>query len=667
MIRLRSAALALVVGLLVLLSGCGNDNPPYNDTPIITSLFPSSATAGGPGFTLNVSGTGFISTSVVYWNNSARTTTYNTTSTQLSISVTAQDIASPGTAQVVVVTPAPGGGASTAASFTITPAQNPVPAITSLSPSSTPVGVVPSGGLTVTGTNFVSNSSAVFNGNLRPTNFVSATQLTVPMSASDVAANATINVTVSNPAPGGGVSGSLPFKVGTGGAVHQKASVAAVGSQFPQLVSASAAGGASNGASGAPAISSDGRFIAFVSTATNLVAQGASGSVFVRDTCLNAANCTPETLAVDLAPDGSAPNAAAEGQAAISGDGRFVAFASSATNLIPSPPPINSSQTYVYIRDLCLGSDAPVGCAPRTELVSLNYPIGPGVASGASPSLSADGRFVAFISGAIVERGFPGNGLYVRDRCTGATGTPACGPYTYALPSSNGGASPEIVAAPVISPDGRYVAFEATSISASASTDQSAAQVFLTDTCLGPSASSVCVPSTSQVSVSADDSALLGVNQAPSISADARFIAFESSVPGAAPNVFLRDTCLGVIAGCVPSTTLLIQNAAASYISSNGRYVSFIASPTAAPASGAVGTGSLYVYDTCFGAAGACTPQSYPITAASVGSGSSPLTVNASPAPLTSDSGFLVFSSSATIAGLPLSGYGDVLLNASPF
>jgi hypothetical protein len=41
--------------------------------------------------------------------------------------------------------------------------------------------------------------------------------------------------------------------------------------------------------------------------------------------------------------------------------------------------------------------------------------------------------------------------------------------------------------------------------------------------------------------------------------------------------------------------------------------------------------------------------------------------VNASPAPLTSDSGFLVFSSSATIAGLPLSGYGDVLLNASPF
>ena len=76
---------------------------------------------------MNVAGNGFISTSVVYWNNSARTTTYNTTSTQLSISVTAQDIATPGTAQVVVVTPVPGGGPSTAVNFTITPAQNPVP------------------------------------------------------------------------------------------------------------------------------------------------------------------------------------------------------------------------------------------------------------------------------------------------------------------------------------------------------------------------------------------------------------------------------------------------------------------------------------------------------------------------------------------------------------
>ena len=662
MIRLRAAALASIA-VLFLLSGCGSNSQPYNDTPVITSIFPSSAVAGGPGITLNVAGTGFISTSVVYWNNSARTTTFNTTSTQLSIAVTAQDLAVPGTAQVVVVSPLPGGGPSTAVNFTITPAQNPVPTITSLSPSGTPVGVLPPGNiLTVNGTNFISPSSVNFNGILRASTFVSATQLTVPMSASDVASNATINVTVSNPVPGGGVSGSAAFKVGTGGSVRLKASVAA-GEQLPQVVSVSTAGGPANGASAAPAVSSDGRFVAFYSTATNLVAQQASGSIFVRDTCLGEANCTPQTTAVDLAPDGSAPNGPADSHVAISGDGRFVAFASSATNLIPGLPPLNSSQPYVYMRDLCLGADAPAGCTPRTELVSLNYPIGLSVASGTSPSLSADGRFVAFISGAIVERGFPGNGVYVRDMCTGATSTPSCGPYTYALPGSNGGASPEMVAAPVISADGRYVAFEARNVPASASADQAAGQVFLTDTCLGPSASSACVPSTLPVSASADGSALLGVNQASSISADARFIAFESSVPGAAPNVFLRDTCLGVATGCVPSTTLLMQNAAAPSLSSNGRYVSVVSNPSVAP-SGAASVGALYLYDTCFTAVGACNPQAYPIGLAS---GSSPLTVNVSPAPLASDGSSLIITTSASIAGLPLSGYGDVLFISTPF
>ena len=141
---------------------CGDDNPPYNDTPVITSLFPSTAAAGGPGFTLNVSGTGFISTSVVYWNNSARTTTYNTTSTQLSISVTAQDIATPGTAQVVVVKSVPGGGPSTAVNFTSRQLKTRCQPLTSISPSSTPVGMLPAGNiLTVNGTNFVSNSSVV--------------------------------------------------------------------------------------------------------------------------------------------------------------------------------------------------------------------------------------------------------------------------------------------------------------------------------------------------------------------------------------------------------------------------------------------------------------------------------------------------------------------------
>jgi len=656
LIRLRSAALVSVAVMLVLLVGCGNDNQPYNDTPSIISLFPSSATAGGPGFTLNISGNGFISTSVVYWNNAAQTTTFNTTSTQLSISVTAQQIATAGTAQVVVVSPLPGGGASTAVNFTITAPQNPLPTISSLSPANTALGALPPGNLlTVNGTNFISTSSVSFNGIQRTTNFVSATQLTVPMTASDVASNATINVMVSNPAPGGGVSGSVPFKVGTGSSVHLKASIAA-GTPFPEVVSVGAAGVASNGGSSAPAVSSDGRFVAFYSTATNLVPPGASGSIFVRDTCLGASNCSPQTFAADLAPDGSAPNATAESQVAISADGRFVAFASSATNLLagvtqsnPSQPP---SQSNVYVRDLCLGIDAPASCVPHTDLVSVAVTGDPAAGASTSPSLSADGRFVAFLSTApnLVAGAVSGNAVYVRDTCAGATSALACVPHTYAVSASlESQPLAQKLADPVISASGRYIAFDA---SVSSAGEQPASQVFLADTCLGLDAPADCVPSTLRISLSADGSPLSGLNRAPSISADGRFVAFESVSSGDAPNVFLRDTCSGVTgSNCVPSTTLLIQDATAPYVSANGRHVSVISAPSS-------GSGSLLVYDTCFAAVSPCSPQPYAVAVSTLAS---------APSPLTSDGSFVAFVTSASASGLLISNSGDVLLTVTPF
>jgi Tol biopolymer transport system component len=660
LIRLRSAALVSVAVMLVLVVGCGNDNQPYNDTPSIISLFPSSATAGGPGFTLNISGNGFISTAVVYWNNAAQTTTFNTTSTQLSISVTAQQIATAGTAQVVVVSPLPGGGASTAVNFTITAPQNPLPTISSLSPANTAVGVLPPGNLlTVNGTNFISSSSVSFNGIQRTTNFVSATQLTVPMTASDVASNATINVTVSNPAPGGGVSGSALFQVGTGGALHRKAGAAA-GTPFPQVVSVSAAGGPANGGSSAPAVSSDGRFVAFYSTATNLVPQGASGSIFVRDTCLGASNCSPGTFAVDLSPDGSAPNAAAESQVAISADGRFVAFASSATNLLagitqsnPSQPPSQSlSQPNVYVRDLCLGIDAPASCVPHTDLVSVAVTGDPAAGASTSPSLSADGRFVGFLSTApnLVAGGVSGNAVYVRDTCAGATSAPGCVAHTYAASASlETQPLAQKLADPIISASGRYVVFDA---SVSSAGEQSASQVFLADACLGLDAPAECIPSTLRISLSADGSPLAGLNSAPSISADGRFVAFESVSSGDAPNVFLRDTCLSATgSNCVPSTTLLIQDATAPYVSANGRYVSAILAPSS-------GSGSLLVYDTCFAAVSPCSPQPYAVAVSTLAS---------APSPLTSDGSFVAFVTSASASGLLISNSGDALLTVTPF
>jgi hypothetical protein len=89
-----------------------------NPAPSPGSLSPSSATAGGPAFTLTVNGTGFIPSSVVTWNGTNRTTTF-VNFTQLTAAIAAADIATAGTAQVRVVNPTPGGGTSAPLNFTI--------------------------------------------------------------------------------------------------------------------------------------------------------------------------------------------------------------------------------------------------------------------------------------------------------------------------------------------------------------------------------------------------------------------------------------------------------------------------------------------------------------------------------------------------------------------
>ena len=96
----------------------------YNPLPTITQLTPSSARAGMDGFTLIVTGTNFVQSSVVNWNGSPRSTTYVSTS-ELRAQITSNDIAMEGTASVTVVNPEPHGGTSNAATFTITPPNDP--------------------------------------------------------------------------------------------------------------------------------------------------------------------------------------------------------------------------------------------------------------------------------------------------------------------------------------------------------------------------------------------------------------------------------------------------------------------------------------------------------------------------------------------------------------
>ena len=90
------------------------------DAPIITSLSPSSASAGGDGFVLTVAGRGFVSGSVVRWNENDRPTTL-VSATELRATISAGDLSTAGTAAVSVFTPSPGGGVSNSLRFSVVP------------------------------------------------------------------------------------------------------------------------------------------------------------------------------------------------------------------------------------------------------------------------------------------------------------------------------------------------------------------------------------------------------------------------------------------------------------------------------------------------------------------------------------------------------------------
>ncbi|MFH9352941.1 TolB family protein [Kitasatospora sp. NPDC017646] len=195
-----------------------------------------------------------------------------------------------------------------------------------------------------------------------------------------------------------------------------------------------------DGGSRAAGLSADGRYAVFTSTATNLVPGDTNGKsdVFVRDLR------TGRTERVDTGPDG----AQADGdsfEATISGDGRYVAFGSSATNLVPGA---NRGYDDVYVHDRRTGV---------TTLVSVGEEPGQSQKDKFSghPSISRDGRSVAFQSnrsdlapGTVT---WQGANIYVHDLRTGENRLVSTG--------ADGKEANGSSASPVISADGASVAF----------------------------------------------------------------------------------------------------------------------------------------------------------------------------------------------------------------
>src|SRR5438477_375290 len=221
------------------------------------------------------------------------------------------------------------------------------------------------------------------------------------------------------------------------------------GAQTTERVSVASGGTGANGASLSSALSADGRFVAFDSAATDLVAADTNGwtDVFVRD------RQTGMTARVSVASDGTQANNVSS-YCALSADGRFVAFQSDATNLVVDD---TNGKTDVFVHD------RQTGTTERVSVGSGGGTQGTGNSGGffAFPALSADGRLVAFQSDATNLVAGDTNGatdLFVHDRQTGTTerATVASG-----APQGNG-----FSAGPVLSAASRFAA------SASTATDR---------------------------------------------------------------------------------------------------------------------------------------------------------------------------------------------------
>jgi len=475
----RPALIFTLLAAIFAVAGCNDyGNTFQNPTGAgISFLAPTDASAGGPDFTMTVTSPtgGFVAKTVVQWNNKTIPSTYVSAFT-VTATVAGALIAKPGTASVNTLNPFSGtgnNGLSNTLTFIINPPGNPVPALTSISPNTAAAGSA-SFALTVSGSNFLPASDPSGGSQVRWN--LGPTQTTLPIvtiSSSQIQAtvdtsllvNATTQpvsaiVTVYNPpspasggvsgSPGGGGGtspGGLPFSITPAGATPMSTSRANVAEETP-------------------AVSVDGRYVAYTAT------QGEHTQVFARDTCEGASSgCQSHTLLLSAAADGTAGNDDSRAPS-MSSDGRYIGFSSAATNLAASGP----AGRQIYLRDTCFGVNSN-SCTASTQLVSTD-PQGALVGTeGILPSVSASGRFIAFLavtpshtsgkstaqakSAAASSTNSGYRQVFVRDTCLGAT---SCTPKTTRISLQPGDAATTDAkpAGPALSGSSSHVALPGT-------------------------------------------------------------------------------------------------------------------------------------------------------------------------------------------------------------
>jgi Tol biopolymer transport system component len=315
---------------------------------------------------------------------------------------------------------------------------------------------------------------------------------------------------------------------------------------------------------GPPAISADGRYVAFASSATNLVKgdRNQVADVFVRD---RVAGTTERVSVVSRKLEANGESS----QPAISPDGRFVAFASFADNLVPDDTNFTSD---VFLVDRTGGGP---------QRVSVSNTGQQGENRSGSPSISADGRFVAFMSSS--DALVPGDGdgasdIFVRDRAAATTEGISVAPTASGFGATS--------SSPAITPDGRFVVFDSWEPDLVPGDTNNSFDVFVRDRATG----GLERVSVSSAGVQGDDWSL-----APSISSDGNLVAFHSLAANLVVDdgnfdfdVFVRDRGAGTTVrasvrsdGTEGGLSLGSQNPS---ISGDGRVVAFESEADLVPA-----------------------------------------------------------------------------------
>jgi len=313
------------------------------------------------------------------------------------------------------------------------------------------------------------------------------------------------------------------------------------------VASLSSTGAKGNSDSFVPSVSADGRWVAFTSNATNLASPASTGNsnVFLRD------RKRGETIQVNLTPSGGQPNDGAD-DPSVSDDGRFVAFYSSATDLVASP---GGFQAYLFDRSTGLIRRMSTNVAPDQTYHLVN-----------DVALSGDGRKLLFTGNYETGQFTSHSDVFVADVASGAVkrlGEPS--PGTQANGSVYG---------PSVSDDGHWAAYGSDASNLVSPDTNATYDVF---------AENLDTGAKSLVSVRSDGTQANGASQSPSINADGCVISFSSTATNivvgaeaAGTKTFVRDRCQSTIeAASVSNAGTVTTSSPFSRISGDGCSIAY--------------------------------------------------------------------------------------------